>query len=127
LRRPFFRNRDQMPDFTAFDLSAIDQPWLQTTIAVTALVTVAWLANWITKLIVFRVIQKALSHIPFAAQLPHGGIIVRRLSNIVPVLVIQAGIHLVPHIPTAAVTVTRNVATAFIILTVALALSAALT
>lgn len=116
-----------MPDFTAFDLSAIDQPWLQTTIALAALIAVAWFANWITKLIVFRVIQRALSHVPFAAQLPHGGIIVRRLSNIVPVLVIQAGIHLVPHIPAAAVTVTRNVATAFIILTVALALSAALT
>ncbi len=52
--------------------------------------------------------------------------VIERLANIMPAFVIASGIGLVPHLPDAAVTVVRNVANAFIILTLAMALAAAL-
>src|SRR5690606_27649663 len=45
--------------------------------------------------------------------------------NITPAVVVAAGIGLVPHLPAFLVTITRNVASAFIILTVTMAIGAA--
>ncbi|SMF61786.1 mechanosensitive ion channel family protein [Allosphingosinicella indica] len=52
--------------------------------------------------------------------------IARRLSNLLPAFVIGAGIAAVPHIPESAVTLVRNLTAGFAILTVALAIGAAL-
>src|SRR5690606_10011063 len=51
---------------------------------------------------------------------------VRRLSNLVPAIIVQAGISAVPHLPPMLVMLIRNVTTGFMILTVALAISATL-
>lgn len=51
---------------------------------------------------------------------------VKRLSNIVPALIISSSIGLVPGLPEAAITVVKNVAGGFIILTIALGLGAIL-
>src|SRR5690606_34293466 len=52
--------------------------------------------------------------------------VVKRLSNIVPALIISSSIGLIPGLPEAAITVVKNVAGGFIILTIALALGAIL-
>ena len=49
-----------------------------------------------------------------------------RLANVVPAVVLAAGVAFVPDLPALLVTVVRNVCFAFIILTVALAVAAAL-
>jgi len=52
--------------------------------------------------------------------------VIARLANIVPALIISAGITWIPALPAAFVTVVQNVAHAFIVLTIALAIAAAL-
>jgi miniconductance mechanosensitive channel len=53
----------------------------------------------------------------------HG--VIERLANVMPAMVIAGGITLVPGLPTVVVTVVTNVANAFMILMVAMAISAA--
>ncbi len=104
-----------------------DEPWMQSGLALLLLVLFAWIANWITKRIVLKILLRLLNHLPFRIEAEHIGSIVARLSNIVPAIVIQAGIGAVPHLPIAAVTLVRSLCTAFIILTIAIALSGFLT
>ena len=75
------------------------------------------------KRIVLKLLLRLLNHLPFQIEAQHIGAIVARLSNIVPALVIQAGIGAVPHLPVEAITLIRSLCTAFIILTMAVALS----
>ncbi len=99
-------------------------PVLQTLVASAALLFAAWLANWVVKRILVRGLYKVLRS-SRDAQLQDFGII-RRLSNIVPALVLSIGVNAVPGLPEAAVTVVRNVCGGFIVLTIALALGALL-
>lgn len=101
-------------------------PWLATLVEIAALLAAAVIANWITKRIVVRLITRLLKMTPARSETPALGKIVRRLSNIVPALVIHRSIILVPHLPPALVLVTQNVAAAFITLTIALAMGSAL-
>lgn len=98
-------------------------PWMQTGMAVLFLVALAWLTNWIAKRIVLKVLLRLLSHLPFRIEAGHIGAVVARLSNIVPALVIQTGIAAVPHLPAGLVVFAQSACTAFIILTIAIALS----
>ncbi|MGE6661755.1 mechanosensitive ion channel family protein [Pseudomonas sp. NPDC077408] len=97
---------------------------LETLVASAALVFAAWLANWVVKRILVRGLYKMLRSTR-ETQLQDFGII-RRLSNIVPALVLSIGVNAVPGLPEAAVTVVRNVCGGFIVLTIALALGALL-
>lgn len=97
---------------------------LQTVVASAALVFAAWFANWVVKRILVRGLYKVLRHAR-ETELQDFGII-RRLSNIVPALVLSIGVNAVPGLPEAAVTVVRNVCGGFIVLTIALALGALL-
>ena len=99
-------------------------PKLETLIALLALILFAALANWLVKHILVRGFYNLLQRIG-GAQLNDFGV-VKRLSHIVPALIISSSIHLIPGLPQAAVTVVQNVAGGFIILTIALALGAAL-
>ena len=112
---------------------AIAIGWLEqhppayTLVAVLGLVLVAWLANWLTKHILLRGLYRLLNAVapgndPEVAPLR----VVSRLSNVVPALVLMIGMRAVPALPEALVTVVENVSSAFIVLTVALALAAAL-
>lgn len=104
----------------------IDQPWLQASSAILLLVVVAWLANWVAKRLVLRLILRLLGHLPFDLKATHLGSIVARLSNIVPALIIQGGIKAVPHVPAGMVSLIESLCAAFIILTIAIALSGGL-
>lgn len=99
-------------------------PELQTLVASAALIFAAWLANWVVKRILVRGLYKVLRSTR-ETQLQDFGII-RRLSNIVPALVLSLGVTAVPGLPEASVTVVRNVCGGFIVLTIALALAALL-
>src|SRR5690606_26379988 len=95
------------------DLLAFEQPWLQSLVAIAAVIFCAVAANWLARKIVLRLVHRALAIAPFAKDHPQLAGIVDRLSNIVPALVIQFGVGAVPHMPVAAVVLTRNVAGAF--------------
>ena len=99
-------------------------PELQTLVSSVALVFTAWLANWVVKRILVRGLYKVLRNAREAKLQDFG--IIRRLSNIVPALVLSTGVNAVPGLPEAAVTVVRNVCGGFIVLTIALALGALL-
>jgi len=99
-------------------------PELQTLLASAALVFAAWLANWVVKRILVRGLYQVLRHAR-ETELQDFGII-RRLSNIVPALVLSVGVVAVKEMPEAAVTVVRNVCGGFIVLTIALAFGALL-
>ena len=99
-------------------------PELQTLLACSALIFAAWLSNWIVK----RILVRGLYHLMRSAregELQDFGVI-KRLSNIVPALVLSIGVNAIPGLPEAAVTVVRNVCGGFIVLTIALALGAVL-
>jgi miniconductance mechanosensitive channel len=99
-----------------------DSPQLQTLYASALLVFVAWLSNWLVKRILVRGLYRVASRYGHAPLQDFG--IIKRLSNIVPALVISLGIGAVPGLPETLVTIVRNVSSGFIVLTLALALSA---
>ena len=99
-------------------------PQLQTLLACLALITLAALANWLVKHILVRGFYSMLQRFGGSNKNDFG--VVKRLSNIVPALIISSSIGLVPGLPDAAITVVKNVAGGFIILTIALALGAIL-
>lgn len=99
-------------------------PQLQTLFACLAVITIALLANWLVKHILVRGFYSLLHRFGGTHQNDFG--VVKRLSNIVPALIISSSVGLVPGLPEAAITVVRNVTGGFIILTIALALGAIL-
>ena len=104
----------------------IPEPWMQTGISLLLLLACAWISNWIAKEIVRRIVMRVLEHLPFPIEARHIGAIVARLSNIVPALVIQAGIAAVPHMPAGVTALVQSLCAGFIILTIAIALSGVL-
>jgi len=102
-------------------------PWAYTLVALLLLLTAAWLSNWVTKRILVRGAYRMLRATPVGrhADLSQHGVI-SRLANVVPAVVLSAGVAMVPGLPEALVTVVRNVCGAFVVLTLALAVGAAL-
>lgn len=102
-------------------------PQLLTLVACLGLLLAAWVLNWIVKRILVRGFYRLLRSTSFGQdhELNHHRVI-GRLANIVPALVLSIGIELVPGRPDALVTVVQNVCSAFIVLTIALALGSAL-
>lgn len=99
-------------------------PELQTLLASATLIFAAWLSNWIVKRILVRGLYRLLQHTRENKLQDFG--VIKRLSNIVPALVLSIGVTTVPGLPEAAVTVVQNVCGGFIVLTIALALGAVL-
>lgn len=99
-------------------------PQLQTLVACLTLITVALLANWLVKHILVRGFYSMLLRFGGTQQNDFG--VVKRLSNIVPAIIISSSVGLIPGLPEAAVAVVKNVSSGFIILTIALALGAIL-
>ena len=116
------------------DLYSNTQEWLEhypslySLTGISLLLLAAWLANWVVKRILLRGLYRALKATPIGQDGSlHDSRVIARLANIVPALIISAGITLVPNLPEAAVAVTGNVCSAFIVLTIALAISGVLT
>ena len=103
------------------------RPYLFTALCAALLVGVAWLANWIVKHLLARSLHRALGATALGRHIvSYEQSIVRRLSNIVPALILSHGVALIPGLPGAAVAVVENVCRAFIVLTIALAIGGAL-
>lgn len=101
-----------------------ETPWLHTTIMATGLLLISWLANLIVKNIIIRSFYRFLAH-KADPRLSEFGL-AKRLSNIVPALIISAGVQFIPNTPEWVIEVVRNVSNSFIILTVVLALGSLL-
>ncbi len=104
-------------------------PWAYTIVVITALLLAAWLANILTKRVLLRGIKRALRATPMGGQAHDNEVqlrVIPRLANVVPALVIAAGVAVVPDLPRDLVTVVRALCQAFIVLTVALSVSRAL-
>ncbi|WND04927.1 mechanosensitive ion channel family protein [Acinetobacter soli] len=99
-------------------------PWLEMLCSIVILIFFAVLANFIAKQIVVRGVRKAISKLKFINQslfAQHS--VIRRISNIVPAIVIMNGISSVPHLSSKMITLVQMGAQAFIFLTIALAIS----
>lgn len=103
----------------------IDQfPWLEMLTSLCILLVFAIIANFIAKQVVVRGIRKIISKIKFLNQsifAQHS--VIRRISNIVPALIIMNGIVTVPHLSEKIITLVQMLCQAFIFLTIALAIS----
>ncbi|MGL3822901.1 mechanosensitive ion channel family protein [Sphingopyxis sp. R3-92] len=112
---------EAFPTVTDIPILAGTPPWAETLIALVALGTVAWLANFIVRRTVLRFVLRTL---PYDGPTPAP--IAARLANIVPALIITSGIGAVPHLPQTAAIVVGNVVSASIILFAAMAIGEAL-
>ena len=114
---------DDLAVLTAqLDLLSNSPPWIQTLAGLGLLILAATLANFIVKHVILRLIGRIIP-----GDWPAPATVAARLANIVPAVIISAGIVLVPRLPGWVADVTQNVVGAFIILTIALAISSALT
>jgi miniconductance mechanosensitive channel len=104
----------------------IVDPRAQTLIGLALLLTAAVFGYWITKGVLLRILGRIIAATALSTERTALLRAVRRLSNLVPALILQSGIRTVPHIPPSVVVIVQNVTAGFVILTVALAISAAL-
>lgn len=97
-------------------------PDLYTPIAFLALVLVAMVCNWLVKRVLIRGLHAVASHTRLwrETNIQESGVI-KRLSNIVPALILSNGVHTIDGLPESLVTIVTNVCSAFIVLTIALA------
>lgn len=99
-------------------------PSLYTLLAIAALVILAVLSNWVTKHILIAGLNRGLRRTRIGRdELFNEARIISRLANVVPAVVLSTGIVFIPNLPEFVTAVVRNVASAFIILTIALAIA----
>lgn len=103
-----------------------DYPHLQTLAGLGALALLAAIVNWLTQHVLLRIVRRALSLSLKDRSETVFREVMARLANVAPAIVIYQGVLVVPNLPPEAETVIRNVAAAFMILTVILALTGAL-
>ncbi|CAG1004082.1 Miniconductance mechanosensitive channel YbdG [Methylophilaceae bacterium] len=103
----------------------LDQTFLQTLFFIFVLLSIAWFSNSVIKRILVRAAYRFMQAIPFE-NASSGNKLIKRLANIIPAIVISIGVAMIPDVHAAVVTVVQNVANAFIVLTITLALSDAL-
>jgi miniconductance mechanosensitive channel len=104
-------------------------PWAYSTLVLCALALAAWLANFVTKKVLLRGLRRLVRRLPGNAAGNEGGSnlrVISRLANVVPSMVIAAGIRIVPDLPPELVLFVIGACRAWAILTVALAVSHAL-
>ncbi|WP_284734370.1 mechanosensitive ion channel family protein [Sphingosinicella terrae] len=108
------------------EAARLADPLVQALVAAGLLVAAALIGNWIAKEVLLRALRMALARTNGDFERESFLRIVRRLANLVPATIVQIGIAAVPHLPTTLVALVRNVTTGFMILTLALAIGAAL-
>lgn len=97
---------------------------------VALLLALSWLANWITKRILLRVLHRLLIRLASMWQdeddKPLHLAMIPRLANVVPAVVIQLGLELLPDLPPRLVALLQGGCKLFVVATVALAVAYAL-
>jgi len=107
-------------------MTGVTDPRAQALVAIGLLVAAAAVGYWISKKVLLKALRRLLEITSMNPEREALLRAVRRLSNLVPAIIVQAGISAVPHLPPMLVMLIRNVTTGFMILTVALAISATL-
>ncbi|MBR0553807.1 mechanosensitive ion channel family protein [Stakelama marina] len=102
-------------------------PFVESSVYLLALLALAAIANWIAKRIVLRAVDGLLERTTFDDNIPAIPVVIGRLVNTVPAVIIGEGIVLVPHLPYEVRTLVESLANAFVIFTIARAASAVLT
>lgn len=100
--------------------------WAQTLIYLALLLATAVIANWLIKKVFLKIAEQQLERVSLLLASRHVDPIVGRLTNIVPAVIIARGTAMIPGLPAGLVTVVGNVSSAFIVLTIALAIGAML-
>ena len=114
----------------AIGVALAPHPRLYLAVALAGLLLAAWLANFLTKRILLRALRRVLRTIVSVTEgrepreFRMG--VIPRLANVVPALVLMAGVELVPNLPEWVISATQKIGAAFIILTVAMAIAKAL-
>ncbi|MFZ3192677.1 MAG: mechanosensitive ion channel family protein [Moraxellaceae bacterium] len=102
-------------------------PWILPLVLLFGLLLLSWLSNWIAKKIIVRSIQKVLQLGDWVLGLQiHQSKLIPRLSNVVPALVLGFGVAQIDGLPILLVNLVQNIANAFIVLSLALAVGAGL-
>ena len=103
-------------------------PWLEMLTSLSILILVAFIANLIAKQVVVRGIRNLITRWKFSnSDVIAEHSVIRRVSNIIPAIVIMNGIPSVPHLSNKMITLVQMLSQAFIFLTLALAISQFLT
>ncbi len=91
------------------------------------LVTIAAIANWATRRILLRHINRVLGRVGLANE-PISSLngLITHLSRVIPALILTTSIQWVPNLPSGVIKVIENVTGAFIVLTIALAFGSVL-
>ncbi len=99
-------------------------PWAYSAIAACVLIVIAWIVNWITKRILLHGVDRLMRALPSgeSEETPIRLSVISHLANIVPALVLAGGAAMIPGIRETLVVIIRNVCSAFIVLSAALAL-----
>lgn len=107
------------------DLAALlAHPWVQTILGLGGLLLAAWLADLLTRRVLLRVVGRLVKATRFDwddAVLERG--VIARLAHVVPALIIYLGVLAVPGLAEVVVRVVRNVALAYLVFTVAMAIA----
>ncbi|QBX38489.1 mechanosensitive ion channel family protein [Brevundimonas sp. S30B] len=103
-----------------------EYPAAETLIGLALLVAAAFAVDFLVRKVLFRVIRQVLHRLRLDSGSHSLQPVTKTLARLAPAMVVHQGILAVPHIAPAAAVVTRNVASAFMILTVVMALAALL-
>ena len=98
-------------------------PYASLLVGLLVLALVAWIANWLTRRVLLVIVGRLAKASPSKwDDAIMGRRVLARLANVVPALVVYGGIALVPDVPAWLDLVVRNVALAYVALTVAMAI-----
>lgn len=105
----------------------LHEPWMHTLIGTLVLLLVAWLAGAVTHFVVFRVVRGMVKHTAWRwdDELFRFGVF-RWLARMVPTVVVQFGIALVPNLPDTTRRLVSNIALGLMVFFLVMAISAAL-
>ncbi len=115
-----------MPYMDAMRERLAEHPTAEMLIGLVLLIAAAFAVDLIVRKILVRLIRTALMRLGLDSGAHSLEPVARTLGRLAPAMMIYQGILAVPHLPAAVATVTRNVASAFMILTVVMALAATL-
>ncbi|WP_140985107.1 mechanosensitive ion channel family protein [Asticcacaulis tiandongensis] len=102
------------------------QPWMQSLIGMAVLLLIALGSHIILKFVILRTLKNLFGVFVRTSHSDLVGRMVSRLANILPAIIIARGIEWIAHLPEGVVTVVNNVCTAFIVVSMSMALGSLL-
>jgi miniconductance mechanosensitive channel len=115
-----------MPALDTLRARIADYPMLETAIGLILLVLAAVLIDWLVRHVLLRIGHRVLKTVGLDDEAEPMAPVAHRLARIAPAMVIYNGVIVIPNLAPDAATVIQNVASAFIILTVVLAVAGGL-